>query len=361
MDNLVVIKQKSWRELLVPYLPFFILITCYQFFVYGLAKRHGLENLFEFGLYNSLIVTTAKATLSLILVGYLFWLALVQKEKQPLRRAMRDLRNHVLNARNIVEVAIPIIALPLFISSLTCFKSIIPILNPFYLDVILVDIDQVLHGGLQPWELTHRIVSSTNGSYVISILYSLWFVVMWGFLFWQILRINKPMQRQQFFISFSLCWIVLGSIFAYYWSSAGPVYFGRVTGLPDIYAPLLERLQVMHIELLDTSGWKSLGITNLEAQKYLWESYSSREVNVGVGISAMPSLHVSIATLLALSAWQINKLFGLILALYAIIILFGSVHLGWHYAIDGYFSVILTIIIWYTAGRLLQCHYKERC
>jgi hypothetical protein len=35
-------------------------------------------------------------------------------------------------------------------------------------------------------------------------------------------------------------------------------------------------------------------------------------------------------------------------------ILVGSVHLGWHYAIDGYAAIIGTWAIWWIVGRLLE-------
>ena len=46
----------------------------------------------------------------------------------------------------------------------------------------------------------------------------------------------------QYLLTFVLIWAVIGNIAAMLLSSAGPVYFGRVTGLPDPYAPLMEYL-----------------------------------------------------------------------------------------------------------------------
>ena len=47
-------------------------------------------------------------------------------------------------------------------------------------------------------------------------------------------------------------------------------------------------------------------------------------------------------------------LVGVIFGLFTFIILIGSVHLAWHYAIDGYFSIIITAIIWYIVGYFLN-------
>ena len=65
-----------------------------------------------------------------------------------------------------------------------------------------------------------------------------------------------------------------------------------------------------------------------------------------MGISAMPSLHNAIAVLYALIAFRIGKAIGIFMSLYAAIIFVGSVHLGWHYAVDGIIAAIAMYAIW---------------
>jgi membrane-associated phospholipid phosphatase len=72
------------------------------------------------------------------------------------------------------------------------------------------------------------------------------------------------------------------------------------------------------------------------------------------GISAMPSMHVAATVLCAMVGWQLNRAVGLILALFAAIIQLGSVHLGWHYAVDGYLSALFTFLIWKWMGRVCE-------
>lgn len=96
------------------------------------------------------------------------------------------------------------------------------------------------------------------------------------------------------------------------------------------------------------------GLKALELQQTLWLNYSSGDRSIVSGISAMPSMHVSIATLMALGTWQLSRKLGMLMTIYAVIIMIGSVHLGWHYAVDGYVSAIGTIAIWYGTGWALR-------
>jgi hypothetical protein len=56
--------------------------------------------------------------------------------------------------------------------------------------------------------------------------------------------------------------------------------------------------------------------------------------------------------LYALVGWRTWKPLGVIFALYGVLILIGSVHLGWHYAIDGYASIIGVLVLWWAAGKI---------
>jgi hypothetical protein len=123
-------------------------------------------------------------------------------------------------------------------------------------------------------------------------------------------------------------------------ASAGPCYYEVFFGDPA-FRPLMDRL---------------VAIGNLHAlpiQDYL---LASRGVeSIGSGISAMPSVHVAMTTLLVL---MVRKRFGWrwptwLAAAYHLAILVGSVHLAWHYAVDGLVSMALVPILWFAFGRAL--------
>jgi membrane-associated phospholipid phosphatase len=134
-------------------------------------------------------------------------------------------------------------------------------------------------------------------------------------------------------------------------SSAGPCYFGQITGLPDPYLPLMTYLndadQVHRV-------WA------LGAQAALWHNYALREFTMVSGISAMPSMHVALATLFALVCWRTKRWLGIVMSIYAVLIMIGSVHLGWHYAIDGYAGIGGMIAIWRLVGWALARHGAAR-
>lgn len=340
----------AWlKPIFWPLVPFMAFIAVYSGLVYVIANALDLQHLLSYSLYGKAIFVSVAVSFVVIVLFYIVSLALVQRERRPLRRIWRGLRDNVFNLKKFLAAMLPVIILAPLISAFTSFKSMIGLLNPFHLDPLFADIDRVLHFGFDPWQITHALTTTAGGTFAINYSYNLWFIVMWGFVLWQVLRLHKPVERQQFFLAFGFCWGIIGTVFAFLLSSAGPCYYGDVIEGANVYAPLMERLYGMHAEL-KASGVSSGGLWALNVQENLWSLYTNKELNAGAGISAMPSLHVSIATLMACAAWQASRKFGVVMIAYLIVIVYGSVHLGWHYAIDGYVSVPLTLLAWKLAG-----------
>ena len=77
----------------------------------------------------------------------------------------------------------------------------------------------------------------------------------------------------------------------------------------------------------------------------LFNLYGSIPSTVNV-YAAMPSMHVALATLNALFLSRINRAAGVLGWAFLGITQVGSVYFGWHYAIDGYVSIIAVLVLW---------------
>lgn len=80
------------------------------------------------------------------------------------------------------------------------------------------------------------------------------------------------------------------------------------------------------------------------------------------GISAMPSMHVAMSWVIAFQTFQFRRALGWLMVGFAVLIQFSSVHLGWHYAIDGYLGFVVAVVCWLIAKRLasLQSWFDNR-
>ncbi len=273
-------------------------------------------------------------------------MVMVRRRPERLIATIRDeLRGTYLTYERLFPAALVIVAIPIFISAFTSFKSIIPMIHPFSWDPVLADLDRWLHGGTDPWRLLQPLLGTPLVTTIVNAFYNIWYFLFYGVLFWQAFSLSNKALRMRFLLSFLLVWALLGSLGAVLLSSAGPVYFGRVTGLEDPFRELMD-----YLAAADTQS----PVWALPIQEMLWDSYQQDGTGFGSGISAMPSVHVGLSVLLALLGWKVNRVLGVLLTVYAIIIEIGSVHLGWHYAIDGYFAAVLTWLIWLLTGRFLD-------
>jgi membrane-associated phospholipid phosphatase len=74
----------------------------------------------------------------------------------------------------------------------------------------------------------------------------------------------------------------------------------------------------------------------------------------------MPSLHVGLAAWLAIVVASCFPRLKLIAWAYFAVILFGSVYLGWHYAIDGVAGLAIAWLAWWASPVALVSHQPAR-
>jgi hypothetical protein len=317
------------------------IILAYTGFGAWIALHLEAASILSLGLYFGVYSFLLPLTLFLIFAGRALHIALILRPKRPFTMLMSDLRHNLASPRRIAQGIPMLIFIPFLGGTFSVVKAAIPLIHPFSWDVRLEHWDRWLHGGAAPWELLQPFLGHPLVSQLLNVAYNSWFFLLWISWMWQFFTLKEPQRRMQFLLSTLAAWIIIGSALATLFSSAGPCYFGRVVAGPDPYQPLMGYLhQASESHLLWALG----------TQQMLWDGYSLGKLNLGAGISAMPSMHVAMATLFALLGWQTSRRMGILLTAFLACIMIGSVHLGWHYALDGYVSFACAVLIWYAAG-----------
>ncbi|UTY58814.1 phosphatase PAP2 family protein [Massilia sp. erpn] len=277
------------------------------------------------------------------LTAYALYVMLCVRPAHLLRYLGRQLRQYLTRQRLLFALPV-LLMMPLFASAFTIIKAAVPLFQPFAWDSQLSQLDAALHGGVQPWVWLQMLFGHPLLTAVVNLNYHLWFFIMFATLYWMAFSMEHARLRMQFLLSFVLSWILLGNVLAICFSSVGPCYYALVLGGPDPYAGLLHYLQAAD---------RQIPVLALDVQKLLWNDYKHQIGVSGLSISAMPSMHVASSMLLALLGWRLNRKAGIALSVFALLILAGSVHLGWHYAVDGYAGALGALLIWLAVGKLL--------
>ncbi len=317
-------------------------IAAYVLATWGLANRVGVGDQFSLLLYSGPVVRVS-IMLFLIFVGWrVYSLILFERPARLTLALIRDIRQRLFTRPQIVAALPVFFGFVFFMAAFSTMKAMIPAVNPYVWDKSFMAMDRVLHGGLDPWRILQPVLGHAWITSFINIVYNMWFVAMFSVLYWQLFDLRRPQLRLRFFWTFFLCFIVNGSILAILLSSAGPCYYGLIVGGDNPFAAQMEYLHGL-------AG--HYPVWAVETQDRLWATYKSNQVGMGSGISAMPSVHVSIAFLMALLAWQYGRRIRWFFGIFAAMIMVGSVHLGWHYAVDGYLAIIVTALIWWGIGK----------
>ena len=319
-----------------------VILVAYGLGAYALGRMTDLAPLFDLWRAIHRGALLAVVAVSVCVLLRLARIALNERPAKPLSRIAAEFAPGSPMVRRLINGAVGVMFFVVLGSIFTWVKQKIPELRPFDWDITFMAWDRAIHGGIDPWRILHPVLGYPVVTRAIDIVYGAWLPMMYVVLFWQAFSTRDPRLRSQFFVAYAIVWVGLGNILATAMSSAGPCFYGQVTGLEDPFVPLTSYLNDINA---------SLRTWTIPAQEMLWRQYTGHELAVGAGISAMPSVHVATAFLFVLLGGRTNRRLTIAFGVFAFLILIGSVHLGWHYAIDGYFAIAGTALAWWVAGR----------
>lgn len=243
--------------------------------------------------------------------------------------------------------------LPLFLAILIMIfiipfmKSMIQYIHPYGIDSLLEHWDSALHGGEHPQDWIAPIVEKTSFVPVLNITYNLWFPVMLG-AYWYAAFLDGDRRRRMRFLWASLLgWVLIGGVMATLASSVGPLFYGDFILGANPYEAYIAHLKEIN---------KTHTLLSLSVAAILLDMSKDSNIIDANGISAMPSMHLAVATLVTMYAFDCRKIIGVFAVLFLLLILTGSIYLGWHYAIDGYAGILGAGLI-YT---VIKCIVRER-
>lgn len=267
----------------------------------------------------------------ILLVGLLI-AAFIHAPRTPIRFIKAKLKDRGKGT------AIIVATLTVSASAFTTLKHEYSLLVPFFADNALAQLDSLIHQG-DPWRSWHMILP-VSLDYPLFILYSvMWFVEVVCVIVVAAMLADR-FARERYFATMVLSVILLSSPIRILASSAGPIFYDRIHADPR------------YIDLMATLKANPSGPDLMQITDYLYSSYTTQTLELGTGISAMPSLHVAFAFLNAMFIWSLNRTIGVLAWAYFVCIQFGSVYFGWHYAIDGYVSVLFVAAIWTLSTKL---------
>lgn len=242
----------------------------------------------------------------------------------------RLMRPHVLTS-------LPMLALVIgFMPFFSKLKSLIPLFNAYTWDATFIAWDRALFFGQDAWQVLQPALGYPMVTAALALLYHAWFLLIYiGTLYVLFWPAAAPVRRQ-YLLAFFLIWTLVGGFLAAIFASVGPCFLEPILGDPSFAG------QMAYLRAADAA----VPVMTLDVQAMLLGWHQAGQGGLGSGITAMPSMHVAMATLFWLMIRRVSPRAGKAFGAFLAVIWVGSVHLAYHYAVDGLIAAAATYALW---------------
>ena len=237
-----------------------------------------------------------------------FALLAVRKVESPFAAIAEALSQHRTTA---IFVTLGMLLAGLNMIAFMWVKPTLNYLVPFWADPLLARLDNLLFLGRDPWHLLHGFNFPMAGL----VYHQVWFGMMIAALLLALVQPPSP-KKSAVLLSYFLLWSVIGPLIHIILPATGPIFYERM-GYGDRFGGL--------------SGGEETRMVG----DYLWGIYASKSFGAGAGISAMPSMHVTIVSWIVIVVGAFARRWLWLALAGAALIFVLSMSLGWHYALDG--------------------------
>ena len=174
--------------------------------------------------------------LSILIMRFLHMVYFVRPKTSPTIYLLKDMGRFLRSRARWLNAAPMIATLVYFILCFSTIKQLVPVINPFSFDMTFMELDRTLHFGMDPWRILQPILGYAPITFILNLVYNLWFVIVWMAWVWMAFAKRQSELRLQYLLAYILGWSIGGSLLAVVFSSAGPVYYGNLGLGADPYA-----------------------------------------------------------------------------------------------------------------------------
>lgn len=250
----------------------------------------------------------------------------------------------------VIACVITTLTFPFF----AAFKELVLPTRGFLWDQTFAHIGRSIFGQ-SPWTITHVYFGTVAGTRVLDAAYRSLLPLMFGLPLVTAVLVTDPRRRFQILFTWTASWILIGTLAGWFFASAGPCFYNTFIAYDPDYAELQRRLA----EIGRVAAAQGHPIASLSYQSGLMMTYRTHDFAPGGGISAMPSMHVAMVTLVALAAWQFNRLLGVIGIYVVFAVWIATIHFGWHYFVDGPVGAAMMVVLWIAARHVAAAAYPK--